>query len=179
MGPRLWRTATEVTLPGFDNDWVDVTLRIPSHLRLNRRMYRKFLSRLAPELAAIRYNRTMVPPKYPLIFWRAGTHLKHRTDWFKRGVNRLVGIPILSPAVRKSVDGRAMIRDDPAWDRFFRNLLLSEDSVITGSFEESAVRGLVEAGRSGTLDNPSKLLYLASFELFLRAYGLSAPGDAV
>lgn len=178
MGPRLWRTATEVALPGFDNDWVDVALQIPSDLRLNRRIYRKFLSRLAPDLASIRYNRTMVPVTYPLILWRAGSSFQYRKDRLKSGINRIVRAPLLSPAVRKSVDVRAMLRDDPAWDRFFRNLLLSPESRSAGCLEEEAVRAVVDESRDGTLQNISKVLYLATFELFLRSYGLRPPGDA-
>jgi asparagine synthetase B (glutamine-hydrolysing) len=178
MGPRLWRTATEVALPGFDNDWVDVALRIPPEYRLNRRIYRKFLSRLAPDLAAIPYNRTMVPPAYPLALWHVGQALMFQSDRLRRGVNGLAGRRLLRPRVRKSVDGRAMLRDDPAWDRFFRNLLLSDDSVIAGCLDTGTVGGLVDASRDGTLANPVKVLYLATFELFLRAYGLRAPGAA-
>jgi hypothetical protein len=178
MGPRLWRTATEVAIPGFDNDWVDVALQIPPEYRLNRRIYRKFLSRLAPDLAAIPYNRTMVPPAYPFLLWHAGQAWMVQSDRFRQRVNSLAGRRLLRPRVRKSVDGRAMLRDDPAWDRFFRDLLLSDDSVVAGCFDTGTVAGLVDASRNGTLGNPSKVLYLATFELFLRAYGLRPPGAA-
>lgn len=178
MGPRLWRTATEVALPGFDNDWVDVALRIPSGQRLNRRIYRKFLAKLDPRLAAIPWNRTMVPPLYPRPLWRAGSAYAHRKEWLKGGINRMAGRQLLRPSLRKAIDVRAMLRDDPAWDRFFRNLLLSPESRSAGCLEEEAVRAVVDESRDGTLQNISKVLYLATFELFLRSYGLRPPGDA-
>lgn len=175
MGPRLWRTATEVALPGFDNNWVDVTLAIPSELRLNRRIYRRFLAALAPELAAIPYDRTMVPVTYPLSLWRAGSAWSYRSEWLRGGINRVARQPLFRPPCRKAVDVKAMLRDDPAWDRVFRRLLLSPGSRSAPLFDEIAVRDQVDASRDGTLRSPSPLLHLATFELFLRAFGLEPP----
>ncbi|GEM_PF-3570407 len=71
-----------------------------------------------------------------------------------------------------------MLSDDPAHDQFQRDLHIFSDSVTTGCFDGGVIREMLDASRRGALSNPVKVLYLASFELFLRACELRPPGDA-
>lgn len=172
MGLRLHRTALEVAVPAFDNAWVDVTLRIPPDSRANYRIYRKFLARLAPDLAAIPNNHTMVPPRAPLIFWKAGGAYLYRKEQFKERVNRLAGTVLFPPRRRGYVDFKAMLKTDPAWDRFLTDLLLGPQAKVTAIMDRSAIENMLDAARCGTLRRPEKVLYLATFELFLQAHDL-------
>lgn len=172
MGLRLYRTALEVAVPAFDNAWVDVALQIPTEFRANYRIYRKFLARLAPDLAMIPYNRTMVRPKAPLLLWKAGSAYLYRKEQFKARINRLAGTVLFPPRRRGYVDFKNMLKTDPAWDRLLTDLLLGPRAKVTAIMDRSAIEGMLEAVRCGALSRPDKVLYLASLELFLQAHDL-------
>lgn len=61
-------------------------------------------------------------------------------------------------------------RANEEWRSFFKGLLLSEDAVSKKYFNQEYIRKLFYEQVSGWKDNCSKLLHLASFELFLRLF---------
>ena len=56
IGYATRRSMMEMSPAPADNDFIDLILTIPPEWRLNHYIYRKFLNKLAPELAKIPYN---------------------------------------------------------------------------------------------------------------------------
>ena len=61
------RLQFEDRTPFTDNDFVDVALTIPPELRLNHRIYIKFLKQISPDLAKIPYEKTGIRANAPII----------------------------------------------------------------------------------------------------------------
>ncbi len=162
IGEVLTRDAIEVSFPTIDNDFIDIILKIPAKFRLNHRIYRKFLKKLSPELAKIPYNKTMVPVDAPLFLWKAGMVYQIGNERIKKLMRR--------PIKRSYVNFDEWLRVNKRWKDYFRDLLSSKDALSREYFNQKYIEKLIREHEQNKKDNSQKLLYLATFELFLRKF---------
>ncbi len=66
LGDDQMRSKFEEATPTFDNDFVDIYLQIPPEMRINHKIYRKFLMKLSQELSKIKYLATGISLKKPV-----------------------------------------------------------------------------------------------------------------
>lgn len=177
MGLVLWRTGTEVATPGTDVPFIDLCLQIPPEYRKGYRIYRKFLKRLTPELAAIPYNKTMVPPRAPLFAWHLGELFQHVSDRARVRVNATAGAEILRVPCRRVTDYPRWFEEDPRWMAVFRGLLLSPDAASGDYLNRATLKDYFDPNRAAKPLNWLKLVYIVSFELYLRSLRRARAGS--
>jgi len=164
------RTLVEPSSPASDNDFIDVIRTIPPEWRLNHYIYRKFLKKLSPELAKIPYNKTMVRADAPLLFWRVGSTYLYGKELIKKRIQKFSKEKILLPNKRSYVNFDEWFRTNENWQAFFRELLLNENGKSEKYFNQYYIEKLFQEQVTGEKDNSIKLLYLASFKIFLRLF---------
>jgi asparagine synthase (glutamine-hydrolysing) len=158
--------------PTADNDLIDLILTIPPELRRGHDIYRQFLKKAFPRLAAIPYDGTGVRPDFPLAIWRLGALSRYYVETAKLRISALSKEAVSFPARKSYVDFNGWFQKDLAWRNYFGDLLTGTDAVaVRNYFNRDYVLGLCEEQFSGKKDNSMKLLYLATFELMLRIYG--------
>jgi asparagine synthase (glutamine-hydrolysing) len=160
----------EMSFPTVDNDLVAAIYRIPPEKRLNHRIYRLFLKQLSPDLATIPYNRTMLPPSWPLVFWDAGRAYRFGKQRLAERVYRASKGKVYIRNKRRYIDEVGWMRVNADWKSYFRALLLASNSALREYLDQDYIRCLIEQHEEGTCDNSAKILRLATFELFLRQF---------
>ena len=169
-GHILMRSCTENSVPTYDNNLIDIILKIPPELRLNHRIYRKFLKKLSPELARIIYDKTMIRADAPFILWKAGAMYQRIRNKIKRLIWKVSKGKIFIPSKRGYVEFNDWLRTNEKWRRFFKDLLLDKNAMSKKYFNQDYIKTLIREHEEGKKNNAQKILYIASFELFLRLF---------
>jgi asparagine synthase (glutamine-hydrolysing) len=170
IGDTPVRDLFETSHPTADNDFIDTILKIPPIWRYNHRLYRKFLMRLDPELSKIPYNHTMIRSDAPLFFWRIGLYYLYMRELIKKKIFTFSNGKIFLPNNRHYANFEEWFRTNKKWQSFFRDLLLNENSSLKKYLNQSYIRQLFDEQVSGKKNNIMKLMYLATFELFIRIF---------
>jgi asparagine synthase (glutamine-hydrolysing) len=170
LGSVIARNKVEEGIPTFDNNFIEAALKIPPELRMDYKVYRKFLMRLAPELAAIPYNRTMVRADAPLIAWRLGRIYQYEKEMIKKEIWRLTKGKIYLPNKRSYVNLDEWLRLNEKWKGFVKGLLLDDKVCSKEYFEKRYIETLISEHEAGKADHSNHLCYLATFELFLQEF---------
>jgi len=160
MGSILDRYFLEELLPTIDNDVIDVIRRIPPELRVNHKIYRKFLISLNPELAKIPYQKTLIPPIFPHILWRL--------NYLLLILNRIAKGKLIK---HMYFNFDEILRTSNNWKMLIGETLLNDESLAykLGYLNKDFVKKLVKAHYSG-YNCGEKLAFLITFELFLRFF---------
>ncbi|KAF5437635.1 asparagine synthase (glutamine-hydrolyzing) [Candidatus Methanophagaceae archaeon] len=169
-GQILERFCIEDSVPTYDNNLIDVILKIPPELRLNHCIYRKFLKKLSPELASFIYDKNMIRADAPLILWKAGAIYQRIGNKLKRQIWKLSKGKIFIPGKRTYVEFNDWLRTNENWKIFFKDLLLDKNAMSKTYFNQDYIKTLIREHEKGKKNNAQKILYLASFELFLRLF---------
>jgi asparagine synthase (glutamine-hydrolysing) len=170
IGYATLRSMMEMSPPPADNDFIDAILTIPPEWRLNHYIYRKFLKKLSPELAKISYNKTMIRADAPLLFWKVGSTYLGYKELIKKRIHKFSKGKILLPNKRSYVNFDEWFRTNENWQAFFRELLLNENGKSEKYFNQDYIEKFLQEQITGEKDNSAKLLYLASFKIFLRLF---------
>jgi asparagine synthase (glutamine-hydrolysing) len=170
MGHVLMRYAVEDLNPALDNEFINITRTIPPELRLNHRIYRKFLKKLSPELARIIYNKTMIRADAPLILWEVGKKYLRLNNKIKKLIWKVLKGKIFMPGKRSYVEFSDWLRTNENWKKFFKDLLLDKNAMSKTYFNQEYIKTLIQEHEEGITNNSQKILYFASFELFLRSF---------
>jgi len=164
------RTEVEYSSPTYDNQIISLITTIPPELRMQHRIYQKFLRVLSPELAKIPYNRTMIRADAPLIFWRLGNMYQEGKERIKQIIRRLSGGTILFLNKRSYVDFDGWLRTNDNFRKYLKELLLSNHSISKQYLNQHYITRIFQEHNSGKRNDAIKLLHLATFELFLRLF---------
>lgn len=165
----ILNTAEQIP-PTYDNNFIDIILRIPPELRFRHRIYRKFLKKLAPELVKILYNKTMLRADAPLILWRVASLYLSVKERFKKLMWEISGGKLYLPNKRDYAPVGEWLRVNPNWRKFARDTLLSDNACIKDYCRQEFIKTLIEEHESGKADYFMKINYLITFELFLQMF---------
>jgi len=164
------RNYVEDRFLGFDKDFFDFALTIPTKLRFGYKLYYQFLTRLAPDAAKLPYQRTGVPPQWPMIAHRIGFIIKggYRLLAIKLGektkglinLPRNVGYP----------DRDQLIRADARTRRFFEDILLDQRTLGRGYFNNDFVIKMLNEHMTNKKNWGTQLCVLLTFELWNRYF---------
>jgi asparagine synthase (glutamine-hydrolysing) len=162
------RIQFEDRAPFCDNDFVDVALTIPPELRLNQRIYIKFLKQLCPDLAKIPYEKTGIRADAPIILNKFSIFFKTLIDGTKRKLSSktkgLISIPIKSGWPDYGEWMRTELRG------FIEVILLDERTLNRGYFNREYILRLIEEHMSRKKDYSRQLSALITFELWHRLF---------
>lgn len=161
------RNFVEVTHPTADNDFIDVVLTIPPEKRLHHAIYRKFLKRIAPAMAKIPYNKTMVRPDLPISLWNLFSKYNTGKAILRNKIRTYTKGKLCSEEKGSYVNFFQWFQTDKHWQNFFNELLV-ENPPKNDLFNNEYVRDLLSQQISGARNNVSKLLYLATIYIFLK-----------
>lgn len=170
MGSVILRNKLEEAIPTYDNNFIDLVLKTPPEWRFRHHIYRKFLKKLAPELARIPYNHTMLPADAPLVLWKLGSIYQYRKEKIKKEITKISGGRILLYNKRGYVNFDEWFRLNENWNRFIKDTVLSKSALLNEFLNQEYVEALIKQHESGKIDNSGKLAYLVTFELFLRMF---------
>ncbi len=160
----------ETASPMYDYDLMELISKIPVNHRAGHRTFQRFLERLSPELAAITYQRTMLPATAPLEFWSRSVEIEGRRESLYLDVWRATDGRVRIPYRRYYTNFDEWLRMDPAWRDLTDSLLLARDARIyqLGLVRPGPVARLVEEHRRGVRSWRQPLVCLMSLELYLR-----------
>ncbi|RLC92982.1 MAG: hypothetical protein DRI39_07115, partial [Chloroflexi bacterium] len=161
---------TEVTVPTYDNHFVDVILRIPPELRFGHRIYMKFLKALSPELARLCYQHTMLPADAPLWLWKPALLYQKGRARTARLLFRLSRGRISIPNRHSFAPVDQWLRTNAKWRQFTRDTLLSPNACIREFCRQEFIQQLVEDHETGRAYHSGRINQLLTFELFLRMF---------
>jgi asparagine synthase (glutamine-hydrolysing) len=164
------RNYVEDRFLGFDNDFFDFVLTIPTKLRFGYRLYYQFLTRLAPGVARLPYQRTGVPPQWPMV--------AHRIGFIIKGGYRLLAIKLGEKtkgliALPRNIgypDLDQLIRADARTRRFFEDILLDQRTLSRGYFNNDFVIKMVDEHMMNKKNWGRQLCALLTFELWNRYF---------
>ena len=162
--------AVEYSIPALDNEFINVIRTIPPESRLDHRIYRKFLIRLSPKLSRIPYDHTMVRADAPMILWRVGKIYLRIQNKIKRLVWKISKGKISIHSKKSYVESNEWLRTNENWKRFFKDLLLDKNAMSKKYLNQEYIKTIIREHEDGKTNNSQKILYLASFELFLELF---------
>lgn len=168
MRNRMIRFEVESVTPLYDRDLQAVLAGVPDALKVNNSLFASVLTRVAPELAALTYQRTMLPASSPVEFWARGAKLEDDREKLLRDL-RVAGSGRV-PYVRHYTNFDEWLADDLGWRTLTQELLLSTDTMLTSELlVPDGLKRLVEEHRSSR-PRRAELVLLMSLELYLRSY---------
>ena len=185
MGSVIARSKLEEAYPTFDNDFIELILRLSPELRLNYRIYKKFLKKLSPELARIPWQRCGVRADAPFALQQVGLICQTGKARLKNLLWALSGGKVFILNRHGYVNFEEWLRPKQGWRDFITEILLDERTLSRGLFNPDYIKRLLdEHGRlprlrqvgqvvnskNITLDYSRQLGYLASFEISLRQF---------
>jgi len=164
------RDLIEVSFPTVDNELFAIMFRIPPEKRMNHQIHRKVLMRLSPELAGIRYNKTMMPPNVPLVLWTGGKVYRLAKEDVKQLAWRASGGRLYIRNRSDYVDWHGWLRTSESWKRYFGTLLLSSSSLSKEYLNQDYISWLIDEHEKGRINAAYKIMRPVSLELFLRRF---------
>jgi len=164
------RDLIEVSFPTVDNELFAIMFRIPPEKRMNHQIHRKVLMSLSPELAGIRYNKTMMPPNVPLVLWRGGKAYRLAKEGIKQLAWRASGGRLYIRNRSNYVDWDGWLRTSESWKRYFGTLLLSSSSLSKEYLNQDYISWLIDEHEKGRINAAYKIMRPVSLELFLRRF---------
>jgi len=167
MGSVITREYIEELFPTIDNDLIEIIRKIPPELRYNHNIYRKFLNNINIELAKIPYQKTSIPPIYPLPLWFLSTRLSR--IW-RKTIKKLSRGKI--KYVHTYFNYNEIIRVSREWKKLVEETIINESSLIykLQLLKRSQVKQIVDKHMKEIENNGEKIIYLISIELFLQRY---------
>jgi asparagine synthase (glutamine-hydrolysing) len=164
------RNYVEDRFLGFDKDFFNFALTIPTKLRFGYKLYYQFLTRLAPDVARLPYQRTGVPPQWPMV--------AHRIGFIIKGGYRLLAIKLGEKtkgliALPRNIgypDLDQLIRADARTRRFFEDILLDQRTLSRGYFNNDFVIKMVNEHMTNRKNWGTQLCALLTFELWNRYF---------
>lgn len=164
------RDVVDVAFPTVDNDLFDIMFRVPPERKLNHRLHRRVLMRLSPELARVRYAKTLIPPSAPLLLWTGGMAYRHARETPKLVVWWVSGGRVHIPNTYQYVDHDGWLRADPSWKSFYNGLLLGRDSRLREYLNQEYIGHLIEEHRKGMINAAYQIMRPLTLEIFLRRF---------
>ncbi len=150
-GHVLLRGMVENTVPTYDNNFIDLLTKIPPELRFSYRIYHKFLKKISPELSRIPYNKTMIRADAPLTLWTMGTYYQSYKKIGKKLIARLTRDKIILSNKSSYVNFDEWFRTNETWKKFFKELLLAEDSISKKFLNQRFIKSLIDEHEEGEL----------------------------
>ena len=175
----LVRNYVEDRLPGLDNDFFEFALTIPRGMRFGYKLYHKFLTKLAPELASVQYQRTGIPPSWPMIAHRIGFLIKGGYKLFARKLRERTGGTVTLPQKIGYPDLDDWIRKDRKTRTFFESILLNQRTLSRNYFNREYIFKMVDEHMNGKKNWGIQLCALLTFELWHRLFIDESPPSCV
>jgi len=172
MGHVLLRYAIENSVPTYGNDLIDLIQKIPPELRYNHKIYQKFLKKLSPELSKIPYNQTMLRADTPVIFWPVGRAYQYGKEKIAELLYRFSRgrVHIFATKRYGYVNYAEWFRTNENWNEMFSELVLDKNSLSKKYLNQEYINTLLQQHKNRKKNNHIKLLYILTFELFLRQF---------
>ena len=164
------RSYVEDRVPGFDNDFVAFILKIPPELRSEHKLYYKFFTKLAPNVAKIPHQATGIFPLAPSFLHKIGRLVKSGYKLFIHKLRTTTRGHISIPDKIGYPDYNDWIRRDTKIRAFFEEILLDERTLSRGYFNEQYLVEIVRSHMSSKNDYGKTLCKLLTFELWHRLF---------
>ena len=168
---RWQRMFMEDVVPTFDNDLIDLTLRIPSDRRASHHTYRMLLKKLDPVTHQIPYQGTMLPPSVPTRFWARAGEIESMRESLLREIYRSTNGDVYVPYTRYYSNFDEWLRVDDRFRDFFRDHLFGPDARLSDNYvDRQWMQSIFDRQVSGEQANYSRLIILLTMELALREH---------
>jgi len=162
----------ETASPVYDYDLIDLILSLPVTHRAAHRAFVPFLHQLSPELEAIPYQRTLLPPSAPREFWLKSIEIERQKEKLYLDIWKASRGAVYLPYRRYYSNFDEWLRLNPGWLSLTDNLLKNQKSLLYQMeiIRKSYVENLIEQHRTGARSLRQRLICLMSAELYLRKY---------
>ena len=168
----LIRFHLETASPMYDYDFMEMITAIPTSQRAGHRTFIPFLRRLSETLAAIPYQRTMLPATAPREFWPQSINLERQREQLYLDIWRETQGKVFIPYRRYYTNFDEWLRMNPAWIRLTDDLLQNEQAMLyqLGLVRPEYVTECIRQHRTGQKSRRQQIICLMSLELYLREY---------
>jgi hypothetical protein len=165
---RMIRFELDSLTPFYDGRLRRRLAALPEPKKVGNRLFAAVLNRLSPELAAVSYQRTLLPANVPVEFWARGAALEDQRETLYREISD-AGVPM--PYARYYTNFDEWLVRDATWQQLIADTFEAPETVLTSDLmERDALRDLLDQHRAGEARHRPKLIYLLSLEHYLRAY---------
>ena len=166
---RAIRSIADTLSPLYDIHLIDLYLRIPAKVRMQRGLFQSMLMNICPELAEVPYQRTSLPPSVPIRHWSEGQRLENeRENLYRRIAYETKGKSYL-PYLRHEINVDEWLRFDPIWMRATQELLQSSRSSIRERYVNPSQLDKIITEHQNHKRSHMKIIHLLmSAEIFLR-----------
>ena len=162
-GSIVERYACDEILPTINRAFLEAISRIDPELRLNHKIYRKFLLRLNKRLALIPYQSTWIPPIFPLFMWKTGYIFKKLNNFVREITKGRIGLETIY------FDFNEALRTKK-WRELLYDTLLNSNSLIysLGYLKYDAIKDILTKHLRGEKNSGEKIGYILTLEMVLR-----------
>lgn len=168
---RTYRKYIDMAFPTFDYHFMDFVRTLPPEARKRHTIFPHFLSCLSPELAAIPYNKTMLPATVPAAYWDAAMMQQGQWEQLLRNIYLQTGGKTFVPYNAFYTNFDEWMRLDRGFMAFVDQVLPAGEAAIYDTVADRRyVRDMVQEHRQAKNYRFSEILYLMSLELFLRRH---------
>jgi hypothetical protein len=162
-GSIVERYSCDEILPTINRAFLEAISRIDPELRLNHKIYRKFLLRLNKRLALIPYQSTWIPPIFPLFMWKTGYIFKKLNNFVREITKGRIGLETIY------FDFNEALRTKK-WRELLYDTLLNNNSLIysLGYLKYDAIKDILTKHLRGEKNSGEKFGYILTLEMVLR-----------
>lgn len=164
------RNKIELVTPTYDLNFMNVILTVPPELRLNHRIYRKFLKNLDKELAKIPYGKTGIRPDAPEVLRRTSFVIHAITHKIKQLLKMHTRGTLLIPDKRRYTAYDEWIRKNPLFRKFVKQILLDEKTLKAGYLNRDFLQKMINDHMNYRKDYSIQLCALITFEIWRRLF---------
>jgi len=182
MGCVIGRNQVEEAYPFFDNDFIDWVLKIPPGLRVNYRIYNRFLEKLSPMLAGVTRQLTGVAANASPFMVKLGIYYQQGKVNLKQLLYQLSGGKIFLRNTFGYLSLSEFFLVNPNWRKAVQDIIADEQSLSRRYFNPGYIKRLLK--RHGdilppreimrrkrcTVDYSLPLSFIIAFELFLKLF---------
>lgn len=170
-GCYIAQNMVENVMSVYHNGIIDAILKIPPELRANYHIRRRFLKKLAPDLARAPYNYTMIRADAPLILWKpALIYSQYAKQVLERLIWRVSREKIYLANKRDYAPVYEWLRVNQNWRKFARDTLLANDTCLKDFCQQEYIQTLIAEHETGKANHFHKINVLLTLELFLRMF---------
>jgi len=168
----LYRAWLDTASAIHDHEFLDLVLAMPVMQRAYYATYLPFLARLSPSLAAIPYQRTMLPATTPWRFWDSAFDVERQREQLYTDIWRDTGGEVFIPYRRYYSNFDEWLRMDRGWIEFADGLLRQPNAALyqLDMVRPAYVAEMIDQHRGARRNHRARLIVLMSLELYLEKF---------
>ncbi len=166
---RTIRNKIDTVSPMYDLNLINFYLKVPIEKRSNYKLFHPFMERVCGAEASIKYQRTNLPAKVPVHFWKKSQVIENKTEELYREIAKETSGKTFIHYNGYYTNLDEWLRFNESWMNALKELLQSDNSIIIKEWiNKDFVNQIIAEHQTHQKSHMSTLVRLMSAEVFLR-----------